>query len=190
MSDEKQVFAAFLAVRPTQDGEGYLGGLMVIDKTGVPQEFRCTHPIRPTEVQKAVYGGSLRPHIFNELIGLTLIRAMTTNPTFCCIEESILLETAQGTEIPVVHLQRLGETLSVEHHADEKVKNSNGILRVDSHRSGFQPLSATFHRDFEDDLEKIKGDLELVFNQVDLLEPFERIATAIRVLSERDERFR
>ena len=190
MANEKQVQVAFLAIRPTQDATGYLGGILVTDEMGVPQEFRCTHPIRPTAAQRALYGGTLTPHVFNHLLGLPLIQALTTRPSFCCLEDPMLLQLAHDVSIPLVHLQRLGEVLSVDGPQSDGVNIPQTTRRVDSNRSGFQPISATFGHGHETDWEEISDDLERVFSQVDLLEPFERITTAIKVLAERDERFR
>ena len=190
MADQKQILVAFLAVRPTQDGEGYLGGLLVTDETGIPQEFRCTHPLRPTAPQKALYGDTLKPHIFNQLVGLPLIRASTTSPVFCCVEEPILLQLGDDVNLPVVHLQRLGEVLAVDAPQANGLKSPQKPRRIDSERVGFQPISANFGHGHEPDLETILDDLQRVFNQIDLLEPFDRITTAINTLVERDDRFR
>ena len=47
---------------------------------------------------------------------------------------------------------------------------------------GFQPITATTHYSYEADYESVRETLEQVFNQVDLLEPFQRIATAYQGL--------
>ena len=183
MVDQKQILVGFIAVCPTQDDNGYLAGLLVTNDLGVPQEFRCTHPIRPTQAQKALYGDTLKPHLFNELLVIPLIKALTTNPSFFCIEDPILLQAADFIDLPVVHLQRLGEVLSVENHQSD-------ATRIDSENVGFQPISATFGNGHDSDLGKIQDELNKVFNKIDLVEPFDRIATAIKALVERDKRFK
>ena len=190
MADQKTTLVAFLAVRAMQDGKGYLGAVLVTDNTGVPQEFRCTHPIRPTAIQEALYGDALEPHVFNQLVGLPLVKALTTTPVFCCVEEPILLQLRNDVDLPIVHLQRLGEVLSVDELQPDSSNSPPKPERIDSERGGFQPMSATFLSGYESDLGTIGDDLQRVFNQIDLLEPFDRIATAINTLAKRDERFR
>ncbi len=190
MADQKQILVAFLAVRATQDGEGYLGGLLVTDETGIPQEFRCTHPVRPTMAQKALYGDTLRPHVFNQLLSLPLIRASTTSSIFCCVQEPILLQIRDYVDLPVVHLQRLGEVLEVHDPNPGNQNSSSKPRRVDSERGVFQPISANFQSGHESDWEKIGDALHRAFSQIDLLEPFDRIAIAVNALAERDNRFR
>ena len=75
----KEVTLAYFTVRRTQDQEGYIGAILVIDNHGIPKEFRCTHPIRPTVVQKALYGNNLESQISFELCGKPLIGELT-NP--------------------------------------------------------------------------------------------------------------
>ena len=190
MAERKESLVAFLAVRTTQDGEGYLGGVLVTDETGVPKEFRCTHPIRPTVTQKALYGANLLPHIFIHLIGLPLIRSLTTNPLFCSVSEPILLRMRDDVDLPIFHFERLGDVMEVGDPGLDRSELVSASKRIDSERGGFQPISATCHHGHESDLEALSGDLHQVSNDIDLLEPFTRIVTAINALSARDERFR
>ena len=68
---------AFFAVRRTLDDIGYVGAVLVTDSQGIPKEFRCTHPIKPSTVQKALFGGNLEPHIDIDLCGKPLMEALT-----------------------------------------------------------------------------------------------------------------
>ena len=181
MADQKEILAAFLAVHSTQDGEGYLGGVLVTDEAGIPKEFRCTHPIRPTATQKALYGANLKPHIFNRLVGTPLIRSLTARAMFCIVAEPVLLLVRDDVDLPIFHLQRLGDVFSV---MPTKSK------RIDSEHGGFQPILATCHHGHESDLETMNDYLNRLFDRIDLVEPFDRIAIAVKTLAERDDRFR
>src|SRR5436305_14763739 len=48
----------YLAVT-AQEPLGYLGGVLVADEYGLPVEFRHTLPVRPTKLQRALYGSAL-----------------------------------------------------------------------------------------------------------------------------------
>ena len=48
----------YLAVT-AQEPLGYLGGVLVADEFGLPVEFRHTLPVRPTKLQRALYGDAL-----------------------------------------------------------------------------------------------------------------------------------
>jgi hypothetical protein len=46
---------------------------MVIDHRGYPLEFRCTTPVKPTPIQKIIYGSLLDQYIGVELCGKRLL---------------------------------------------------------------------------------------------------------------------
>ena len=101
-----------------------------------------------------------------------------------------MLELRDDVDLPLVHFQRLGEVLAVDRPSSEGETNSSIPRRIDSMNGGFQPISANFPLGHESDWEAIQDDLERAFDHIDLLEPFDRIATAINALAERDDRFR
>lgn len=72
---ENNSLIGFLSLIETEAKDGYLGALLVTDARGIPQEFRCTHPVKPTTVQKSLYGDTLLPHIGINLCGIPLIKA-------------------------------------------------------------------------------------------------------------------
>ena len=182
-NQDNDAVIAYFSVHSTNDNKGYMGGMMVIDRRGVPQEFHCTLPTSPTGAQKALYGDTLKPYLFNELIGAPLVKALKTPPHLCLVESEMMLELRERIAVPVLHLEKYGEGLSPD--GGPAIQN-----HLESGRGGFQPITATTHYSYETDYESVREALEQVFNQVDLLEPFQRIATAIKVLSERDSRFK
>lgn len=67
---------AFLCVEQEQAKGGYVGGLLVTDAAGLPVEFFSTLPVRPTAVQRAVYGRALDRHVSVELCGRPLLQRL------------------------------------------------------------------------------------------------------------------
>lgn len=63
-------FLGFLSIEESEEKDRYIGCLLITDLNGVPQEFRCTHPVKPTSMQKPLYGKSLVPYIGIELCGV------------------------------------------------------------------------------------------------------------------------
>lgn len=184
----KEVTLAYFTVRRTQDQEGYIGAILVIDNHGIPKEFRCTHPIRPTVVQKALYGNNLESQISFELCGKPLIGELTSDPVACLVDSTRMLGLREAVALPVIHVQRLGEVLDVS--AESEGGAGGRTERLDSGAIDFQPLAVNCYAGFETDFEDTLPVLREIFQYVDLMEPFERVATAVTVLGERDERFR
>ena len=181
-----KVEIAFFAFRPTNDNQGYVGAILVTDERGIPQEFRCTHPVKPTAVQKALYGKNLESHVSLELCGKPLLEALTTDPVICLVESRELVELREFVSLPVIFLQRPGEVLE---EADQ-----SQIVGRDQHLNkslnGVQQLSARCHSQWESDFEKMQQALDQASHYIDLLEPFDRITTSLSILAARDERFR
>ena len=175
---------AYFVVRTTQDRQGFVGGLLVIDGKGIPQEFRCTLPMRPTLVQRTLYGDKLEPYIFIELMGAKLIEALDTRP-FCCIVESAdMLNLRQHCDIPIIRFEKSsrGSVSSADLRGDETHSmtpaGSNGDVNFE------------YHHDYPADYESVRGFLRYVSENIDLLEPFERVANSISMLSHNDDRFK
>ena len=178
-------------MRNTVDGNGYIGAVLVVDHKGIPQEFRCTHPIRPTPTQKALYGANIHSYMTFELSGQQLMDALTTNPVACMVESGSDLLLQDYVTIPVFYAESLGELL-------EAVDSANGTPDGDQsyeHRKEIEgkgdidPISIQCHLGYETHLDSLLPLLQQVFRNVDALEPFERISVAVRTLGERDKRF-
>ena len=185
---------AFFVVRQTSDLQGYIGAVLVTDSRGIPIEFNCTHPVRPTTVQKALYGKNLDTFVSFELCGGPLLNALKSTPGSCLVESSEMVGLRDVVSLPVVYVQRLGDVLTAQSDDPASERGAGApnsqINRLDSRHGGFQPIAVHSHHGYESDVEEARPLLEHVFQNVDLLEPFERITSALVTLSERDERFR
>ena len=185
MTEQRHTLIAYFSILRIPNSDGYVGGMLVLDQRGVPMEFRCTLPVRPTQAQKALYGNTLEPYVFNQLIGLPLTQALTNQPVCYIVKNTMLLELREYIDSPVVHIEQYGGSLST---SDSSTPDSHIQLRSDT--AGLQPITARFMNGYESDYEMVRERLEETFKRIDLLEPFERITTAFSVLSERDDRFK
>ena len=69
MSTQDDVRLMFISTKDFADGEAIRGGMLVTDAQTKPLEFRCTDPVRPTSLQKVLYGKMLENHVLVTLIG-------------------------------------------------------------------------------------------------------------------------
>lgn len=180
MTNQEKHLIAYLGIRKTKDDGGYIGGLLIINDRGIPRDFRCTSPLRPNVTQRALYGDTLESHISVELLGLQLLDAITL-PTLCCVvEDSVLLELRERVDLPIVHIEQSRES-------DSSNGGSNGRFRLESSISGVQPVTIRTYQ--KADYEAVGKTLGNAFGRIDLLEPFDRITSAIDILSVRDDSF-
>lgn len=181
---------AFLSMYETAGKDGYLGALLITDSYGVPQEFRCTHPVKPTTIQKPLYGDTLVPHIGVNLCGLPLIKLINAKPSIIMVDKNYLLDIRPKCAYPIVFVRRAGEAIDVRSSDEASGKNLGPTReRVDCPNKKFQPIVIEPHPDFDEDRSVMKVVLDEIFKQMDPIEPFQRIAKALNILGKQDTRF-
>ena len=83
--EEQSTLLGFLALHQTSSKDGYLGAILITDLHGIPQEFRCTHLVKPTIIQKPLYGNTLQPYIAVNLRGIPLIESIQKKPSLIVV---------------------------------------------------------------------------------------------------------
>jgi len=154
---KKKLHLGFLAALEVKD-RGYVGGLLVTNHYGRPLEFQCTAPIRPNNTQEMLYGPTLVPYLYNELIGKTLIEKAGVKPDLVLAEDERIL--ALREHIP---------------HALACL-DSNGTV---GSGTSLGRQSLRLHERFNSDETTVQAFQELVTDEVDLFEPFDRIRQAL-----------
>lgn len=81
---------------------GLLGGYLLLNASGRPLEFHCTAPIRANRTQEILYGPTLRPFLYGEQIGQTLLTKSKLTPVVICTDSEPVLATREFTDTPVV----------------------------------------------------------------------------------------
>lgn len=69
----------------------YAGGLLVVDETGLPLDFRYTDPITPTRLQELLYGKTLDRHMRGEVLFKHLCARIDPKPTLLLVDDEHLL---------------------------------------------------------------------------------------------------
>lgn len=178
----------FYDLRPTLDEKGFMGALLVTDELGKPEEFRVTYPVKPSNLQRQLYGQSLLPHIGVELCGKPLFQSLRTKPEIIVLRDPLFLDLAHHVKTQVVCLERMAEKLVISADgSDESAKKAT----ISSPSARFEPVSVTYPDSFDDDQRNaLQATILRFFRGFDVVEPFDRIAVAIKMLSEQDEKFR
>ncbi len=174
----------FFKLAPTLDEKGFIGAILVTDIYTKPVEFRVTFPVKPTPVQRTLYGASLVPHIGIELCGKPLYEMLQMPPDILFIEQDEFLPLAEHVRSLVVRVRRV-ESLAgfIERDVQE--------VQLPSHDKHYEAIAAAFPSHYEaTTVQTATTLLHELARQIDLLEPFDRIGRALQVLAEEDQRFR
>jgi len=185
--EEQKKLLGFLALYETSTQDGYIGAILVTDLQGIPQEFRCTHPVKPTTIQKPLYGNTLEPYIAVNLCGIPLIQSIQNKPSLIIVHKEFLLGVRTATPCPVIFIRRAGEAIEIK--TSDSSETTLRRERIDCSTGRFQPIVFAPNPDFHDDTTSSREIIEKIFSYLDPIEPFERIAKAIEVLAKHDKRF-
>ncbi len=186
-SERQNMLLGFLSLYETSSHDGYLGAILITDLQGIPQEFRCTHPVKPTTIQKPLYGNTLESYIGVNLCGIPLIKSIQNEPSIIVANKDFLLGVRIESPCPVIFIRRAGEAIDIKpSDSSETIPKRE---RIDCPTGRFQPIVCAPHPDYDDDITSAKETLGKIFNYLDPLEPFERMAKAIEVLNKQDKRF-
>lgn len=84
------------------DQLGLLGGYLLLNAAGRPLEFHCTAPVKPSRTQEILYGPTLRPYLYGEQIGQTLLAKSKLTPLVVCTDSKAMLAAREFTHLPLV----------------------------------------------------------------------------------------
>ena len=180
-------YLAFLSILPTSSGNGFIGAVLVLDHKGIPIEFRCTEPVRFSELQRMLYGASFESYIGVTLCGLPLLKALEATPNLIVVNKEFLLEIQNEIKKSVVLvMQSDGFKNNIRFSEHDLSKWEMAKPDGDNNRP---VICCCYSRSYEE-VQKIVGPTRTTYLIIDLLEPFERIELAMRMLEKQDERYR
>lgn len=164
MADQNSmnVRLAFVDVSVFEDGS-IRGGVLVTDLETRPLEFRVTSPVKPTAMQRILYGKTLVEFVYGELIGLPLVKAVKEPLSLVITRNENLLVMRPGLSIPVVFISQ----------------DMNGI-KSGSGDSEIRPLVYKEHRRYEGESAWAQSLLADLLQRHNPFEPFERLKTAMK----------
>lgn len=169
-----EVTLGFLTIVEIAD-KGFVGGYLLTNVWGRPLEFQCTAPVKPSRAQEILYGPTLRPVLFGELIAATLIEKAAGEPALVLTDEETALGARPEVKVPVVCLDRDALDPAGVHEGTATAAACNAPLaRLQDVRG-----RARCHGKFQDDLRWLDALLRSNECLEDLHEPFQRIHLCI-----------
>ncbi len=141
----------------------HVGGVLITDSSGIPQEFKYTQPITPTKLQEIIYGKSLERYLNIEIIAKTLISKIENKPSIILTDKMELVDA--GENVFLVSKTTAQDKESNKPEEGEYIVEGLGALyRV----VGNSQLS-----------EETLSELKELAEKISLLEPFQRLHRAL-----------
>jgi hypothetical protein len=153
----------FLRVLEIEAG-AYVGGMLVTNQLGRPLEFQCTTAVRPNRTQAILYGPTLTPFLYSELIGKTLFARLDVKPQLIIVDQAALLPLREQVPPPIACIVDGPE--------------GGDLPDVTRWEQGRHVLE--FHSDYLDDRDVVGVQLAKLPSDADLREPLERVSEALR----------
>ena len=177
---------AFFNLYELEGGESLIASILVTDEFGIPLEFKCTQSIKPTAIQKTLYGDKMKSYIAVKLCGLPLLSSINNRPEIIYVNSRPLLELRSEIEIPTLFVSRVGEIISLS--SSDEIENEK--FKLEDKSGQFQPLILQSNILYSDDLKNTQELANLLFVNFDLVEPFERMSKSIIILGNNDSKFK
>ncbi|MEA4908423.1 MAG: hypothetical protein VB089_12425 [Anaerolineaceae bacterium] len=160
-SEQNDTRIAFVDINVFDDGS-IRGGVLVTDIATRPFEFRVTSPVKPTQLQRILYGSSLTEYVYGELIALPLLKSVKEKVTLAVCRNDHLLIARPGLQFPFVVVKK-----------QQSIKNN-----------GINPISIHPHRNFVNEQAHAELLLNAVIERHDIYEPFERVKVAVNEVNQ------
>src|SRR6266850_170260 len=152
-NDSNSLTLAYLACPPGAD-KNYLGGLLVTDARSRPLHFGYVAPIRPTAMQRLLYGGTLNEHVRIDVIAKKLFSdGVPVVPNVLFVDDEQLLMARRIVGVPTAFLER----------RPAGNQNSNSLTTIQ--------YTVDQHAGDDEAVGRILAALE---QSIDLIEPFNR----------------
>jgi hypothetical protein len=166
-----------------KDTGSFVGGYLIVNHVGRPVEFQCTMPVRPNRAQRVLYGPTLIPYLFGELIAQTLIRAAVTSPGLLLTDQQAVLAVREHVEMPVAHVKPHDPWDRAKQPSSATVPILSGsdslpLSRADADTPSIRQCLEC-HPHYVGDRTRIERALREFDAALDLTEPFARIREAI-----------
>jgi hypothetical protein len=151
---------------------GLLGGFLLLNSAGRPLEFHCTAPVKANRTQEILYGTSLRPFLYGEQIGQTLLTRSKLTPAVVCTDCEAVLAARDFTHVPVVLVQKQDSGDRGQESGIRSQESGSGSFLLGQNRVVTAPH-------YSSDEAAIRQSWPAQADHLDLLEPFDRIREAL-----------
>lgn len=165
------------------DDGSFRGAALVSDFRGIPIDFRYTEPIKPTRLEKVLYGNALEVYLKEELILESLIGAVEAKPVlWICREADFIVPIRNVTKGKTVMLMNTTRQ-PLEAAGDFEPAGESGVFFVQAD-SVSAPLKVTFAPNVLE--HEVKAAILLLVNAaetMELTEPFARMQKAFNAIT-------
>jgi hypothetical protein len=178
---DKKLLLGYLTIDAKENF--FRGAALVTDVRGIPIDFRYTEPVRPTKLERILYGGALDIYLREEVILENLLGAVEANPSFWLVEDEELIRPVQKvSKLQVIAIESTQRSpLETSGKFESTAEDEVFIFQADNISAPFKLTVA------QENISKIAQTVEALTaaaEDMELIEPFTRIEKAFEAVSE------
>ena len=161
----------------------FRGAALVTDTRGIPTDFRYTEPVRPTRLERILYGGALDIYLREEVILENLIKAIETKPVLWIVDNEILIAPVQKlAKLPALVME-ISQRSPLDHAGQVEPTAESGVFVFQA--DGISaPMRLIVTSENVSKISQMTGILTTAAEEMELMEPFTRIAKALDAITE------
>ncbi|MDR1472269.1 MAG: hypothetical protein LBS75_07075 [Synergistaceae bacterium] len=165
----------------------FRGAALVTDSRGIPTDFRYTEPVRPTKLERILYGSALDIYLREEIILGNLLDAIETKPSLWLVcDEALMAPIQKISRLPAITLEQSTRApLETSGQLEPTAEHGVFVFQADNISA---PLRLFVADENAAKLEQLAGILAAAAEEMELMEPFARITKAIEAVSESESR--
>jgi hypothetical protein len=178
---EKKLLLGYLTIEAKENF--FRGAALVTDTRGIPVDFRYTEPVRPTKLERILYGGALDVYLREEVILENLLNAVEMSPSLWLVDSGELIQPVQKlTKLQAVTIDATQRSpLEASGKYESTPEDGVFIFQADNISS---PFRLSVSQENVSKIAQITESLTAAAMNMELLEPFTRIAKAFEAVSE------
>lgn len=161
----------------------FRGAALVTDQRGIPADFRYTEPVRPTRLERILYGGALDIYLKEEVILENLLGAVEAAPSMWLVYDEELIKPVQKiSKLPAIATEATQRT-PLDQSGQFETTGEKGVFIFQADNIS-APLRLTLSDDNIPKISQFAQTLSAAAEDMELLEPFARMAKAMEAVSE------
>ncbi len=162
----------------------HIGAILVTNQIGIPLEFKYTEPVTTTKLHKILYGSVLERYIHETVLRDRLAHEVRSEPEFFIIPylDKDFLGQIAGRE--VMAIQRVATVAGDTSGPFTRVRDREAIIQLEEGpvlRIAFSSMDDVIQHNLITLLQELS-------RTMDILEPLERVATALKTLCGEEKR--
>ncbi|MBQ4431829.1 MAG: hypothetical protein II877_10015, partial [Synergistaceae bacterium] len=153
------------------------------DMRGIPVDFRYTDPVRPTRLERILYGSSLDTYLKEELMLESLLDSIEVNPQIWLCNDADILDPLREKSRAKTVLAEESSHVPLDAAGHIETTADPGVFLIQATPNG-APLRAEFPAGIRPD--EIQQTAEILTESaatMDILEPFARLGKALSFLA-------